>query len=144
MVMVMVAMERYLPLKQFPQHLREYLQKVDTICFLECIRHIIGKGHCDILLGGCKGMGHLTGDMGLIRKYCGHRFAEFIPYRTIVTLVGNPDKFLHRFRIKGIQIGLVIIPGAFLRKLQICVPYLSPAVRTFFSFMLRRTYAFSV
>ena len=109
-VMVVVADDRYLPIRQFPKQLRQIFHQIFPVSRPEGIRQILTPGKDNIFFFHGEIQGVFMRKLGFIRKNRGNSAAKIPRNGLFIGFIGHFDKAVHGLFAQGIDISLVIVP----------------------------------
>ena len=111
MVVEMIAEGGRPVVGQIPEELGQPVEEIIPIGLLKGLRQVIGPGQGDIPGIGGVIQGLLSGKLRFIGKNGGDQAAKILPDMRRVGVMGDMEKLLHAARVKGVDIGLVVVPG---------------------------------
>ena len=120
--MIVIADNRGLAVGQIPQKLGQVVDKLFAIRRAEGVSQIVCEGQRDVLLGVGERKRLLAGELRLVGEYRRHNAAEAVTHGLQIRLMRYLDKALYRGLVKGVEVGLVVVPRAFGHRLQISIP----------------------
>ena len=121
-VVVMIAHDGDLSVRQLPQQLRQMVDQLLAIGRAEGLGQIVRPGQHHVLLLLGKGQRGLVGELGLVGEDGGHRAAKILAHGFEIALVGDLHKALNGRRIQRVGVGLVVVPRVGPVGLHIGVP----------------------
>ena len=122
MIVVMVAGQGDLPIRQFPEHLRQMIQETFPIGLAEGILKIIRIRNQHILFFFRLSKGLFVGKLGLIGKNGRNHPAEFFAHGLQIFLMGHFNKTFCGLLIQCIDIGFIVKPRTLRRQFQVGIP----------------------
>ena len=121
-VVVVVAGQGDLPIRQIPQKLGEMLYERIPVGGYEGLLQIVRPRQVDVLTAVGKGQRALTHELRLVGENSGNCLTELVAHGGEILFVSHLNELLNGLGVQGVHVGFVVEPRALARQLPPNVP----------------------